>query len=51
MISTAYYTIKAPEHLHAWLQPHHGSETELWVAGVTSWVMSKPLPGAGSARP
>ena len=31
MSETARHTFETPEHLHAWLQANHASETELWV--------------------
>lgn len=31
MSGTAHHTFETPEQLHAWLQAHHASETELWV--------------------
>ncbi len=31
MSDTAHHTFETPEHLHAWLQANHASETELWV--------------------
>lgn len=31
MSKTAPHSFEAPELLHAWLQAHHASETELWV--------------------
>ena len=31
MSNTAHHTFETPEQLHAWLQAHHASKTELWV--------------------
>jgi len=31
MSNTAHHAFETPEQLHAWLQAHHASETELWV--------------------
>lgn len=31
MSGTAHHTFETPEQLHAWLQAHHASKTELWV--------------------
>ena len=31
MSNTAHHTFETPDQLHAWLQAHHASETELWV--------------------
>ncbi|MDD2176248.1 hypothetical protein OIN59_02320 [Acidovorax sp. D2M1] len=31
MSTKTHHTFETPEQLHAWLQAHHASETELWV--------------------
>lgn len=31
MSAKTHHTFETPEQLHAWLQAHHASETELWV--------------------
>ena len=31
MSNAARHTFETPDQLHAWLQAHHASETELWV--------------------